>query len=101
MNRGLSYTTGTPILTVWTRRHVQVTLNTISVCVVTTPSTRLRHLPIAPLQHIDSALITLIDIAEIADIVVGAVTVTSDKMVKLRTWWWVTGGENTAIESHD
>jgi hypothetical protein len=41
------------------------------------------------------------DIAEFADIVVGAVTVTSDKMVKLRTWWWETGGENTTIESHD
>ena len=41
------------------------------------------------------------NIAEIADRVVGAVTATSDKMVKLRTWWWVTGGEYTTIESYD
>ena len=61
------------MLTVWTRGHVQVTLNMISVCVVTTPPTRLRHLPIAPLQYLDFAFITLMNIAEIADIVVGAV----------------------------
>jgi len=40
-------------------------------------------------------------IAEIADVVVGAVTATSNKVVKLRTWWWVTGGKNTTIEYHD
>jgi hypothetical protein len=41
------------------------------------------------------------NIAEIADIVVGAVTETPYKMVKLRTWWWVTGGEYITIESYD
>jgi hypothetical protein len=44
---------------------------------------------------------TLMKIVEIADIVVGAVTATPYKVVKLRTWWWVSGGENTTIESYD
>ena len=83
-------------------------LDAICVGVVTTPATRLRRLPIAPLQYLNSAILTLLNIAEIADIVVGAVTVTSkrvgviadmlvgatreataDRRVKLRTRWWV------------
>ena len=101
MNRELSHTTGAPILTVRNRRHVQATLAAICVGVVTTPATRLRRLPIAPLQYLNSAILTLMNIAEIADIVVGAVTATSYKVVKLRTWWWVTGGEYTTIEAYD
>ena len=101
MNRELSHTTGAPILTVRNRRHVQAMLDAICVGVVTTPATRLRRLPIAPLQYLNSAILTLMNIAEIADIVVGAVTATSYKVVKLRTWWWVTGGEYTTIESYD
>ena len=76
-------------------------LDAICVGIVTTPATRLRRLPIAPLQYLNSAILTLMNIAEIADIVVGAVTATSYKVVKLRTWWWVTGGEYTTIESYD
>jgi len=101
MNRELSHTTGTPILTVRNRRRVQATLDAICVGTVTTPATRLRCLPISPLQYLNSAILTLMNIAEIADIVVGAVTATSYKVVKLRTWWWVTGGEYTTIESYD
>ena len=101
MNRELSHTTGAPILTVRNRRHVQAMLDAICVGVVTKPATRLRRLPIAPLQYLNSAILTLMNIAEIADIVVGAVTATSYKVVKLRTWWWVTGGEYTTIESYD
>ena len=101
MNRGVSHTTGAPNLTVRTRRQVRVTLDAICVCVFITPATRLRRLPIALLQHLDSVFFTLMKIVEIADIVVGAVTATSYKAVKLRTWWWVSGGENTTIESYD
>jgi hypothetical protein len=46
-------------------------------------------------------MVTLMKIAKIADRVVGAVTVTSCNMVKLRTWWWVAGEENTTVESYD
>ena len=101
MNRELSHTTGAPILTVRNRRHVQAILDAICVGAVTIPATRLRRLPIAPLQYLNSAILTLMNIAEIADMVVGAVTATSYEVVKLRTWWWVTGGEYTTIESYD
>jgi len=89
MDRELSHTTGIPILTIRNRRHVQATIDAICVGVVTTPATRFRRLPIAPLQYLNSAILTLTDIAEIADIVVGAVTETPYKVVKLRTRWWV------------
>jgi len=57
VNRGLSYTTGTSILTVWTRGPVQATIDAIYVCVTTRPATRLRCSPIAFLQHLDSAFL--------------------------------------------
>jgi hypothetical protein len=99
MNRKLNHTTGTPVLTVRNQRHVQATIDAICVSAVITLATRLRLLPIAPLQYLNSAIPALMNIAEIADVVVSAVTATSYKMVKLRTRWWVTGGEYTTIRS--
>lgn len=71
MNRKLSHTTGTPVLTVRNRRHVQATIDAICVSAVITLATRLRLLPIASLQYLNSAILTLMNIAEIADTVVG------------------------------
>ena len=85
MNRELSHTTDAPILTVRNRRYVQAILDAICVGAVTITATRLRRLPIALLQHFGAAFITLLNIAEIADVVVGVVTAASYKVVKLRT----------------
>jgi hypothetical protein len=98
MDGELSHTTGLPMLTVRNPRHVQATLDAICVGAVTTPAIRLRCLLIIPLQYLNSAILTLMNIAEIADIVVGAVTVASYKMVNLRTYWWVlTGGARSEM----
>jgi len=77
MKRELGHTPGTHILIVRNWRHVQATLDESCVGIVITPATRLRCLPISPLQYLDTTILALMNIAEIADIVVGAVTAAS------------------------